>query len=69
MRTPGIFHGERDGFQTIDSVAGNNGGTLREFIRHDLEVHPTGLDASMFHFYNRARLGEVPPAEESKLFH
>lgn len=44
-------------------MASHPDGTLREFIRYNFKVHPTGLDAALFYIYNRTLLGKVPSVE------
>ena len=38
-------------------------GTFRELLRYHLKVHPSGLNATVFHLYHCALLGKIPPIE------
>lgn len=48
-------------------MAGNAHGSLRELLRNNFEVHPTGLDASLFHLHDGSLLGQISQAPEREL--
>ena len=48
-------------------MAGDGNGFIRELIRNDIEIHPVGFDAPVFHIYHGTVLGKIPSPAEGKL--
>ena len=48
-------------------MASDGNGIVRELIRNDIEVHPVGFDAPLFHIHHRPVLVKIPPPAEGEL--